>query len=202
MLREDLAEVEDSLLNRMVQERESMMEVFGQDLTDEIEAMEQKVHEMYSLCDQKQRKDLEITEQIIKALNDKMNESLDAIDNINTVNDQRQGRFVLLEKKTLAFIKSYEEFQIEYTNDKNAQMKQMKLENVQHQKQISKLQQLIEKNKEDIKDLKKDMARSQKGSMKDGKKLGSDKRESSKESNDRSGLVSKLPSDNKVSVKD
>jgi len=75
---------------------------------------------MYSLCDQKQRKDLEITEQIIKALNDKMNESLDAIDNINTVNDQRQGRFVLLEKKTLAFIKSYEEFQIEYTNDKNA----------------------------------------------------------------------------------
>lgn len=29
MLREDLAEVEDSLLNKMVQERESMMEVFG-----------------------------------------------------------------------------------------------------------------------------------------------------------------------------
>jgi len=49
-----------------------------------------------------------------------MNESLDAINNINAVNDQRQGRFVLLEKKTLAFIKSYEEFQIEYTNDKNA----------------------------------------------------------------------------------
>lgn len=49
--------------------------------------MEQKVDEMYSLCDQKQRKDLEITEQIIKALNDKMNESLDAINNINTVND-------------------------------------------------------------------------------------------------------------------
>jgi len=29
MLREDLAEVEDSLLNRMIQERESMMEVLG-----------------------------------------------------------------------------------------------------------------------------------------------------------------------------
>jgi hypothetical protein len=38
--------------------------------------------------------------------------------------------------------------------------------------------------------------------MKDGKKLGSDKRESSKESKDRSGLLSKLPSDNKVAVKD
>jgi hypothetical protein len=57
------------------------------------------------------------------------------------------------------------------------------------------LQQLIDRNKEEIKDLKKDMARSQKGSMKDGKKLGSDKRESSKESKDRSGLISKLPSD-------
>jgi len=38
--------------------------------------------------------------------------------------------------------------------------------------------------------------------MKDSKKMGKDDGESSKESKDRSGYLSKLPSDNKVAVKD
>jgi hypothetical protein len=79
MLRENLAEVEDSLLNKMVQERESIMEVFGLDLTDEMTAMDQKIQNLYSLGDQKHKKELEITEQVIKVLHDKINESLEYI---------------------------------------------------------------------------------------------------------------------------
>jgi hypothetical protein len=79
MLRDNLAEVEDSLLNKMVQERESIMEVFGLDLTDEMTAMDQKIQNLYSLGDQKHKKELEITEQVIKVLHDKINESLEYI---------------------------------------------------------------------------------------------------------------------------
>lgn len=79
MLRDNLAEVEDSLLNKMVQERESIMEVFNLDLTDEMTAMDQKIQSLYSLGDQKHKKELEITEQVIKVLHDKINESLEYI---------------------------------------------------------------------------------------------------------------------------
>ncbi len=60
MLKDNLAEVEDSLLNKMVQERESIMEVFNLDLTDEMTAMDQKIQSLYSLGDQKHKKELEI----------------------------------------------------------------------------------------------------------------------------------------------
>lgn len=79
MLKDNLAEVEDSLLNKMVQERESIMEVFNLDLTDEMTAMDQKIQSLYSLGDQKHKKELEITEQVIKVLHDKINESLEYI---------------------------------------------------------------------------------------------------------------------------
>ena len=43
----------------------------------------------------------------------------------------------LLEKKTLAFIKEFEKFQIEVNNDKNAVSKLIKLAEVQTNKQAS-----------------------------------------------------------------
>lgn len=55
------------------------MEVFGLDLTDEMTAMDQKIQNLYSLGDQKHKKELEITEQVIKVLHDKINESLEYI---------------------------------------------------------------------------------------------------------------------------
>ena len=79
MLKDNLAEVEDSLLNKMVQERESIMEVFNLDLTDEMTAMDQKIQSLYGLGEQKHKKELEITEQVIKVLHDKINESLEYI---------------------------------------------------------------------------------------------------------------------------
>ena len=68
MLRDDLGRIEESLLEQVAQERESVMEVVGLDLSDQVAAMENKMQELFSLSDQKHRKDIEITGTMMHAI--------------------------------------------------------------------------------------------------------------------------------------
>jgi len=51
LIREDIIKTEESILEQVAQERESIMEVIGLDLADQVAAMEQRNKELFSLSD-------------------------------------------------------------------------------------------------------------------------------------------------------